>query len=235
MSKELAVQPKVEIQYAMPILEQINKVVVKEFEAGFQEIIDQTNTAIERGVVTAKTANDAETARKLAKQVLNAGHEIRMMYTRPIDEGKKTLKDEVDKYLKPLQDASDKLNLMVKEEAGRKAAEKRRLEAEAFEKQRLANEEARKEEERRINISKSKGGTGENVKPVAPEKVIMPTAHITMQSTTTVKRIIDKMKIQNAVTYGSVREIPGVRIYPVWNFEIVSAKNVPDEWRKDSI
>ena len=233
--KDIIVAPKVEIKFALPILTQINKVVVKEFECGFQEVIDATNQAIERGVATTKTANDAETARKQAKQVLKAGHEIRMMYTRPIDEGKKTLKDEVDIFLKPLQDASDKLNQLVREEAGRKAAERRRLEEEAAQKQREANEKARKEEERRINISQAKGGTGENVKPVIAEKVIAPTAHITMQSTTSVKRIIDRYKIGNAVAFDGVREIPGVRIYPVWHFEVEDAKAVPDIWRKDSI
>lgn len=233
--KDIIVAPKVEIKFALPILTQINKVVVKEFECGFQEVIDATNQAIERGVATTKTANDAETARKQAKQVLKAGHEIRMMYTRPIDEGKKTLKDEVDTFLKPLQDASDKLNQIVREEAGRKAAERRRLEEEAAAEQRRLNAEAEKEEQRRINISQAMGGTGENVKPVIPEKVIAPTAHITMQSTTSVKRIIDRDKIRFHIDNYCIREIPGVRIYPVWHFEVEDAKAVPDIWRKDSI
>lgn len=235
MTKDIIVAPKVEISYAMPILEQINAVVVKEFEAGYQQIVDATNTAIELGVATTKTANDAETIRKQAKQVLKAGHEIRMMYTRPIDDGKKALKTEVDAFLQPLQDASDKLNQLVREEAGRKAAERRRLEEEAVAEQRRLNAETEKEEQRRINISQAKGGTGENVKPVIPERVIAPTAHITMQSTTTVKRIIDNEAIRLAVEEDGVRSIPGVRIYPVWHFVIEIAKAVPQEYRKDSI
>jgi hypothetical protein len=41
----------------------------------------------------------------------------------------------------------------------------------------------------------------------------------------------DKEKIQAAVDAG-VREIPGVAIYPVWQFKVLDIKQVPEEYRK---
>ncbi len=60
--------------------------------------------------------------------------------------------------------------------------------AEVERKNREAAEKARKEEERRINISKAQGGTGENVKPVEAEVTAAPIAKIDMSGTTTVKK-----------------------------------------------
>lgn len=49
-----------------------------------------------------------------------------------------------------------------------------------------------------------------------------------------IARVVDRAKISAAVEQG-VREIPGVRIYQVWNYEIIEAKSVPDEYRMDSL
>lgn len=46
--------------------------------------------------------------------------------------------------------------------------------------------------------------------------------------------IVDKEKIQAAVDSG-VREIPGVRVFCVWTFEVEDSKAVPQQYRKVSV
>ena len=230
MSKELAPQ-RVTLSFPTLITDCIGGHVSKVFEKSVEELTGNINEAIEKGVATDSTAASAESVAKQGLQVLKAAHNIRMEFTRPLDTAKTKCITQEREYLSQLQEATDKLNGMVIEEAARKEREKQRLLDEAEAENRRREEAARKEEERRIAISQAKGGTGENVKPVVVETVVAPVAHITMRNTTRLKSRVDDDKIRAAIDRG-VRDIPGVRIYPVWNFVVEVAKEVPKEYRK---
>ena len=104
------------------------------------------------------------------------------------------------------------------------------MQAEHDRKVREAEEKARKEEQRRANISTAQGGDG-NFKPVEVEKVDRPISLEGMRNTTQVKSRACKDKIAEAVKNG-IRTIEGVKIYQVWVFDITDAKAVPEEFRK---
>ena len=231
METELAVREKVEITIPTPILDTIDHSLANLFKKNLAEIVEETNRAIEIGVTTDETAASAESAVQQARKAVNVVNEVRMLYTRPIDAGKKKLMDEVKGMLKPLVDSSGKLDGMVLDRAReiRQAQEKAQREAE--EAQRAADEAARKREEHNRNISLGKGGTGE-VAPVEAETVITPVSQIGMRSTTRLRSIPDLEAIQKAVDEG-IREIAGVRIFPVWKFDVEDAKVVPKEYRRE--
>jgi len=230
METELAVKEKVEFSIPTPILDTINRSLADLFKKNLQEILDETNRSIELGVVTDSTAATAESAVQQARKAINVINEIRMQYTRPIDAGKKKLMDEVKFMLKPLADALGKLDAMVMDRARKIKEAEEKAQREAEEAQRRADEEARKEEERRRNISLAKGGNGD-VAPVEAEKIITPVSQIGMRSTPRTRSIPDLEAIQKAVDDG-VREILGVRIYPIWKFDVEDAKQVPKEYRR---
>lgn len=231
METELAVREKVELTIPTPILDTINHSLAKLFKKNLVEIVDETNRAIELGTETDGNAASAESAVQQARKAIKVVNEIRMLYTRPIDDGKKRLMDEVKNMLKPLTEPCQKLDGMVLDRARKINEAQRRVRIEAEEAQRAAVEAARKEQERRENISLGKGGTGEVV-PVEPEKIITPVSQIGMRSTTRLRSIPDLESIQKAVDEG-IREIVGVRIYPVWKFDVEDAKLVPKEYRRE--
>jgi len=230
MPTELAVREKVELSIPTPILDTINHSLAELFKKNLAEIVDETNRGIELGVTTDENAASAESAVQQARKTASVIEEIRKQYTRPIDAGKKKLMDEVKRMLKPLNDSLEILDGMVLDRARKIEAAKEKARREAEEAQRRAEEEARKREEWNRNISLSKGGNGE-VKPVEPEQVITPVSQIGMRSTTRTRSIPDLEAIQKAVDEG-VRQIIGVRIYPVWKFTVEDAKSVPKEYRR---
>lgn len=230
MPTELAVREKVELSIPTPILDTINHSLAELFKKNLAEIVDETNRGIELGVTTDENAASAESAVQQARKTASVIEEIRKQYTRPIDAGKKNLMDEVKRMLKPLNDSLEILDGMVLDRARKIEAAKEKARREAEEAQRRAEEEARKREEWNRNISLSKGGNGE-VKPVEPEQVITPVSQIGMRSTTRTRSIPDLEAIQKAVDEG-VRQIIGVRIYPVWKFTVEDAKSVPKEYRR---
>lgn len=227
---ELAVKEKVELRIPTPVLDTINHSLAELFKKNLAEIKDEMNRALELGVKTDENAASGESAVQQARKAIKVINEVRMQYTRPIDEGKKRLMDEVKTMLRPLVESSGRLDgmLLDRERKIEEAKEKARREAE--EAQRAADEAARKEQERRENISIAKGGNGE-VKPVIPEKVIAPVEQIGMRSTTRKRSIPDLEAIQKAVDEGE-RDIAGVRIFPVWKFEVEEAKKVPEKYRR---
>lgn len=230
MGTELQTKEKVELKIPTPILDTINHSLAELFKRNLNEIEDETNRAIELGVKTDDTATNAESAVQQARKAIKVVNEVRLQYTRPIDEGKKRLIAEVKNLLEPLDTSCIKLDAMVMQRAReiREAEEKAQREAEAA--QREAEEAARKEQERRENISIAKGGNGE-VAPVVPEKIVTPVSQIGMRSTTRTMSIVDRDKIQAAIDEG-IRDIAGVKIFPVWQFTIEDSKLVPKEYRK---
>lgn len=221
---------KVEVNVPTPILDTINLSLSRLFKKNLAELVDDTNRAIERGIETDETARDADAVVGDARQAIRVITEIRLQYTRPIDEGKKSLMREVEALLRPLVDSSTILDNLVMERATRIREAEAEAKRKAEEEQRAVDEAARKEEERRRNISLAKGGDGD-VKPVVPETVVAPVQQIGMRSTTRTKSIVDNDAIKQAVDSG-VREIPGVHIYRVWTWDILDAKKVPEEYRR---
>lgn len=230
MPENTEIQKKVEINLPTPILDVIDSSLARLFKKNLAELVDDTNRAIERGVKADETAREAEIIVQDSRKAIRIVTEIRMQFTRPIDEGKKRLIREVGDLLRPLVDANTTLDNLVMERATkiREAEEEARRKAE--EEQRVAEEVARKEEERRRNISLAQGGDG-TFKPVEVEKPIQPVSQIGMRSTTRTKSIPDRDAIRAAVDSGT-REIPGVRIFQVWEFDVVDSKAVPDVYRK---
>lgn len=231
METELAVREKVELTIPTPILDTIDHSLAELFKKKLVEIVEETNRAIELGIETDGNAASAESAVQQARKAINVVNEVRMLYTRPIDAGKKKLMDEVKNMLKPLTDSCQKLDGMVLDRARKIREAQEKAQREAEEAQRATEEAAMKREEHNRNISLGMGGTGE-VAPVVPETVIRPVSQIGMRSTTRLRSIPDLEAIQKAVDEG-VREIVGVRIYPVWKFDVEDAKLVPKEYRRE--
>lgn len=227
---ELAVREKVELNIPTPILDAIDHSLSRSLKKDLAQIEQETNSAIERGVETDETAANADSAVQQARKAVRCINEVRLEYTRPIDAGKKRLMDEVKRMLSPLEQSCQKLDAMVLDRARRIRLAEEKARREAEETRRKAEEEARKEQERREKISLSKGGTGE-VAPVEPEYIPQPVSQIGMRSVTRTKSIVDNDKIRHAVDEG-IREIPGVRIYQKWTFDVQYAARVPEEYRR---
>ena len=227
----------VEVTIPTPILDVIDRSLARVLKKNLNEIEVDTNTAIERDVKTDETARDAEAIVQDGRKAIKITKEVRLQFTRPIDEGKKKLMEEVEKLLAGLVASNSKLNQMVMARAQeiKRKEEQARREYEAA--QRAAEAKARAKEERNKNISLAKGGTGE-VKPVEVEPITHPISVAGMRSTTRLRSIPDVRpadeggKIQQAVDDG-IRDIPGVSIYQVWQFSVVDAKLVPKEYRRD--
>jgi len=228
--QELAIKEKVELRIVTPILDTLNHSLMELFKKNLDEVVDETNRAIELGVKTDETAATAESAFQQVNTTVKLGNEIRLHYTRPIDAGKKRLMKEVEDLLSPAVEAKDIIDGMLIKRKERIDAEKARIFREAEETQRTADEAARKEQERRENISLGMGGTGE-VAPVVAEKIEPPISLVGMRSTTRTRSIPDHEAIQKAVDEG-VREIAGVRIFQVWQFDVEDSKQVPENYRR---
>lgn len=228
---ELAVQDKtIELKVVTPVLDVLNRILMREFKLNLNEVVDETNRAIELGVETDQNAADAEATFQQTRGTVKLGNEIRLFYTRPIDAGKKKLMSEVEDMLKPAVDSRDKLDGMLIERKRKITEAKEKAQHEAEEKQRIANEEAAKREETNRNISIGMGGDG-NVKPVIAETIQTPISTVGMRNTTRTRSIPDLEKIQSAVDEG-IREIAGVKIYCVWQSEVTDSKKVPKEYRR---
>lgn len=231
MSNEQIIRTqRVTLTFPTLITDCIGSHVAKEYEASVEEVTALINKGIEAGVATSKTHADLESLVRQGRGILRAGDAIRKEFTKPLDQAKSKCIEQQRQYLGQLQLATDKADRLCVEEADRKESEKQRLIEEAEAENRRRETAAAAEEQRRINISRAKGGTGENVKPVVAEPVVAPVAHITMRNTTRVKYRVDDQKIRDAIDRG-VRDIPGVRIYPVWNFVIEDRKAVPKEYK----
>lgn len=224
---------RVEVRELAPLLTSMNAVVMEVVGKEIVALTEEVNTAIEKGVETDDNAKAAESTCTQGLNALKAAHEVRMEYTRPLDQVKDQLIKEEQRVKKQLMEGTARLDMMLKSRADRIRREEEEARAKIAEENRLREEAARKEEERRANISKAKGGVG-NFKPVEVQKVVAPVVtRAGMRNTTKVRYIKDVVKIQAAVDNG-VREIPGVRIYPVWQYEITDPTLLPMEYKKPS-
>jgi hypothetical protein len=230
---------KVEVTELAPMLTSFNKALMKMFGKELKAITDETNNAIERGVATDQTAADGETICKQALKALKAANVIRMEYTRPLDQVKTKLINEERRLTSQLQSSADRLDDMLKRRAARIQREKEEAQRKIDEENRRREEEARKEEERRRKISLAKGGTGK-VAPIVPEKVIQPiVTRAGMRNTTSIRHIPDTVKIQTAIDEAAAQNkyeppisIPGIKVFPVWNYKIIDSKSIPDEYKR---
>jgi len=226
----IALQKTVEVKIVTPLLSIINPTLAKTLGKNLPELVNDTNTAIEAGLGDDEKARDAEIITQNGRKAIKAVNEIRLMFTRPIDEGKKNLMREVESLLYPLKNSNDRLNQMVMDRLAKLRAEEAEKQRKAEAEQRAAEEKARAEEERRRKISLSKGGDG-NVVPVEVEKIEQPISTLELRNTTRTRSVIDHEAIQTAIDKG-IREIPGVAIYQIWKFEIENSKEVPEIYRK---
>lgn len=222
----------VELRIPTPILNTINKSMSNLLKKNLTELTGEVNKAIEIGVETESNAADAESIYQQANKATKVINEVRLAYTRPIDEGKKRLTDEVKNLLRPIADSKTILDNMLLERKRKINEAKAKAEAEVREKQRLADEAAAKEQTRRENISKGLGGDGK-VEPVVAEKIQAPITLTGIRDTTRSRSIPDLEKIQKAVDDG-VREIAGINIYCVWKFNIDDSKKIPEEYKRIS-
>lgn len=148
----------------------------------------------------------------LVKEKLNALEKKRQAVVGPIKKEAKKIDDQCRPVRRKLEGLERSLKKLYSDFEMRKRAEQ----------QRLLEEAAAEEEDEEIEEE-----AGEALAPVADLK---PTK---MEGVTT-RTIVDKDAIEAAVANG-VREIPGVRIYPVWRFEVVDTKQVPDDYKKTSV
>jgi hypothetical protein len=231
---ELAKPEEVRVSLAIPtpILNVIDRSLANVIKKNLREIIAETNTAIERGVKEDDAALQANAVVDEGRKAIKIVNEVRLQFTRPIDAGKKQLIEEVRKMLAPLEGATNKLNTMTIEREQRIRAEQERIEQENERRKQEADAKRRAEEERRRNISLGKGGNGDFT-PVEPEPVAPIVTTAGMRSTTRIKSIVDNEKIRKAIDEDGVRDIAGVSIFQVWQFEIVDSKAVPKQYRKD--
>lgn len=226
MSNELQVPVRT------PILSTLNKGLFKKYKTDFAGLAKKGAKALEMGVATPENLKSAAEIMKEGNDADKMLHETRLHLTRPVS---KIVKDciaeeEAIRHSHNFADINRRVTAMVLDEKARQLYAKQRAEREYAEKQRKAAEEARKEQERREKISLAKGGDGD-VDPVLPEAVDPPVEAIAVFTGPAIKLIVDKDKIRQAIDTGT-REILGVKIYQVWEFEITEAKLVPNEYRK---
>jgi hypothetical protein len=206
------------------------------------------------GEASAKLATDALAIIGSMQKGLKVGWKA---LVEPFKEKVKT----VDAAYKPLLARLDLVEAHLKGEIigwRRKAieiqqAEQRRIEADNLKRRQEADEAARKEREavaartaaeaRAIGMTDADAAelgslTAADV-PVAAPVVVAPPPPVPTKihadiGGASVVKIIDREAIQRAVDAG-VREIPGLNIYQVWQFEIIDSTKIPDQYRKDSL
>ena len=102
-----------EIRIITPLLDVINPTLSRILGTDLKNLTETINMAIELGIGSDGKARDAESLVQNGRKAIKAVNEIRLMFTRPIDEGKKMLMDEVKSLLYPLTESNAKLDRMV--------------------------------------------------------------------------------------------------------------------------
>ncbi len=228
MQNELAKRPVVNIP--TPILSVINGTLTVLVKKSLDELSIDLNKCIELGVEDDKLSREANAVVEYAIEAEKAVKEIRLSFTRPIDEGKKNLMAEVDRLLFPVVSAKEKLDGLLMDRTRKIQAEAAKIKREHEETVEAARIAAEKREETNRKISLAKKGTGE-VAHVKPEFITQPVDLSALRDTVKTSSIVDKTAIEKAVDEG-IREIAGVKIYPEWTFEIIDHQKVPKEYRK---
>lgn len=133
-------------------------------------------------------------------------------YTEPAIEARGIYKNKMDQWRRAEK---------MKEEA-----EQRRLQLEA---KKLAEQQQLEEAEQAEAMGDKAQVEEILARPVQPVAVVMTSA--VPKATTAIRRIPDIAAIAAAVQKG-VRSIPGVSIYQVWEFKVVEAQDVPDQYKR---
>jgi len=227
MSTEL-----VKVTMPAPILTVIDKTLVSVLKKNLSKLVADTNKAIESGVKTKERALKANAVVEDGRKAIKVVKEVRLNFTRPLDEVKKRIIAEEEKLLQRLVESNKELDGMVMEREARMEAEEAERKRQAEEAQRAAEEAARKKEETNRKISLAKGGDGD-VKPVVAEQITQPISTYQMNKVARTRSIVDLVKIGAAVE-GGERKIAGVIIFQVWQFKVTDSKKVPEEYRKIS-
>lgn len=228
MENKLALRPKVVIP--TPVLAVINASLAELIQKDLDELAVDLNKCIELGIKDDRLAREANAVVEDAILAEKTVKEIRLSFTRPIDQGKKTFMEEVEKMLSPVVKAKNKLDGQLMDRTAKIKAKAARIKREAEEAQAAADKVARDREEHNRNISIGKGGTGEVAK-VEAEIIAQPVDLTSTRSVVKTSSIVDKDKIEAAVTKG-VRKIPGVKIFQIWVHVVEDHKKVPEEYRK---
>lgn len=232
------IENQIEVRIPTPILDTINRSLSKLFRKNLTELENDVNRAIELGVVTDETARDADIVSDDGHKALRIVNEIRLQYTRPIDEGKKALMREVESLLRRLLEGLGILDELRFERAAKIKTKKEEARLKAEEEKRAADEARQKEIDKRKKLREAAEQRGFKVGTDAIEErvpqvetPVRPIEQIGMRSTTRMRMNVDRDAIAKVVKNG-VREIPGVHIYQVWTFDIVEASQVPETYRK---
>lgn len=230
MPTQQLAEREVSIVWKSPLWSLVGNLVKKTFNSNISTMLEKTNRAIELGVDSDQNSADAEAITDQSYKCIKLVHEARMSLTRPIRQQLDQTVQEEAQYYSQLKEATEKLKRMntTREEKIRRKI--REAEQEHARKVAEAQAKARAEEQRRINISKAQGGTGENVKPVIPDVPIAPIQTVGMRSTVKISSRVDKEKIRRAVETGA-RTIRGVHIFQQWTFVVTDAKDVPEAFR----
>jgi len=187
--------------------------------------VEEINAEYRPALQAIKTAADAITA-----AILDWGRRERER----IAEEQRRVREENERRERV---ARAETELLQREAREREAAERRRVEEET----RKAAEQAgfKPEEAQELAQLEAADVKPESVAVVAePVRLVAPSAPLptrrTETASATVRKIVDRDAIQRAVDAG-VREIPGVRIWPVWQFEVIASADVPETYRKESL
>ena len=219
--------------------------------------LDRAKKIADLTIVTSDQEKDAVDGLAFVQGVLRGLERSRKELVSPLVERKKQIDIGFAQLSRPFEEAEVKVKGALlswrQQEARRIQAEQERIARENAERERRAREEQerlRREAEDRTKAEALEAGfqpeeaqelaklEAADVPTTAPLQEVAPTLPpVTVKSTVgqvTLRTIPDRDAIQKSVNAGE-RSIPGVRIYPVWTFEIYDSAAVPAEYRKDSL
>jgi hypothetical protein len=130
------------------------------------------------------------------------------------------------------------------EEQRRREAEEARMRAEAMKREeedrlaRAAEIEAEAAQLKSAGLTEEAKIVQQEAEEVlsTPGYIPMPKARPLPKTRSSVRMIVDRERIQKMVDLMQSRtNIPGIRVYPVWKFDIVNEAMVPEEYKKPSV
>ena len=146
-------------------------------------------------------------------------------------------KAEKKKYIDPLKDSEKTVKLNI----GAYLERQEEIRREAEERARREEEERQKEEERILAESRRLEDSGkekeaENILAEIPLPARVEIPSIPEVKGLALKHVVDTEAINRFVetTKGKIL-LPGIRIYPVWKWEIVDRKSIPKNYYKSSV
>ena len=146
-------------------------------------------------------------------------------------------KAEKKKYIDPLKESEKTVKLYV----GSYLEEQDRIRREAEEEAKKEEEERRKEEDRILAEAKILEDSGKEEEARSLEAEIPLPARVEIPPESEVKglslkQVVDTERINIIVEkLGGQTKIPGIRVYPVWKWEITNRELIPKEYYKSSV